>query len=436
MMQGGENMRARKILAMLVVALLLMTVPGPAASKRKKPEKQSGDTVQRKYWLPYPGGVSHRINQGFHGKWTHNDGNQNEYAIDFGSVVGDVVCAIGAGTVIRVADADQTDDKNVIMIQHEDGEVSVYAHNQLGSVKVTEGDDVVAGTEICCMGKLLHLHLAVWKAYRGIPMGFKDVDDPNGEPIEFHVYKSKNYIDKRKAGIVDPEMLRKMSLDRLMKSARKYMDKKKYKRARKYLDRAKQHPSADDKMKKEITDALAKIESEAVKTLDKAKKLLAANKPRDAKKVLFKMMRYFKGTKVFEEARQLLRSIKSVSLEKRKIIQSPEKMLEMVEELIKAEKFNTAFSLLNSLGKMKGKVGEKAREIRKKLMDSKEIQKKRESKKSGEEIRLIFERVQQLRKAYEYEEAIDQLKRVIRLYPDTEDAKKAKKLIKVIEDEM
>ncbi len=429
-------MRVRKILVLLVAALLLLSAPGPAASKRKKPKKQSGDTVQRKYWLPYPGGVMHRINQGFHGRWTHNDGNQNEYAIDFGSVVGDVVCATREGTVIRIADADQSDDKNVIMIQHEDGEVSVYAHNQLGSVKVTEGDDVVAGTEICCMGKLLHLHFAVWKGFRGIPMGFKDVDDPNGEPIEFHVYKSKNYIDKRKAGIVDLEMLKKMSLDRLMKSARKYMDKKKYKRARKYLKRAQQHPSADDKLKKEIADAFAKIESEAVKTLDKAKKLLAANKPRDAKKVLFKMMRYFKGTKVFEEARQLLRSIKMVSLKERKIIQSPEKMLERVDELIKEERFNAVFNLLNSLTKIKGKVGEKAKKIRDGLMNSKEIQKKRESKKSEEEIRLIFERVEQLRKAYEYEEAIGQLKRLIRLYPDTDAAKKAKKLIKVVEDEM
>ncbi|MHC4663671.1 MAG: M23 family metallopeptidase [Planctomycetota bacterium] len=422
-------MNTRTAAGILIVTAILLFQPGFAVSKAKK----STDTVVSKYWLPYPGGVSHPINQGFHGRWTHHDGNQNEYAIDFGGRVGNVLCAAREGTVIRVTDSDQTDDGNTIMIQHEDDEVSVYAHNSLGSVKVAEGDEVVAGQEICQMGKLLHLHFAVWLKYRGIPMGFKDVNERNGEPTEFKVYKSKNYVDKRRAGIIDPEELAKANLNKLLTNARKYMKKKKYSYARKYYDRALQHPNTNDKVKKEVGEAYGRIEDDAKKAFAEAKKLLENGNGSKSKKVLFKMMRYYKGTSVFEDARKLLRTIKAESFEK-KIIHTPEKLLELVDELIKDGRYNKVFFLLDSLAQNDNEVGKKAKKIKKDLLDSKEFMKKVEEARADDEVRLIFERVDNLLRYHQYDDAISQLERLIKLYPNTKAAKKAKDKIEEIEE--
>ncbi|TET37480.1 MAG: M23 family metallopeptidase [Planctomycetota bacterium] len=430
----GKSMKIRHIfMSALIIAAILITCP---AAQGGQPAKKPEGKVKPKYWLPYPGGVSHPVNQGFHGRWTHHDGNQNEYAIDFGGRPGAILCAARDGTVIRVTDSDNTDDKNMIMIQHEDDEVSVYAHNQKGSVKVTEGDEVRAGQVIAAIGKLFHLHFAVWLKYRGIPMGFKDVNRPNGEPREFTVCKSKNYLDKRRAGVRDPELLAKYSVQKLMDSAKKAMKKKKYSKAKKYLDRAMEHDGADDKIKKKITEALKVIETEAAATFKKAKSLVEKGKVADARKVLYRMMRYFKGTGPFEDARKLLRSLKAVSVEKKKIIHSPAKMLERAKELVEDKDYIKGMNLLENLSSLKSDIGKEAKKMLDGLNSSEEVKEAIAEIKRRQDIAMIKDRIENLLRYHEYEKALIQLELIIKKYPGTPAAKWAKAKIKLIEKRM
>ncbi len=128
------------------------------------------------------------------------DGTRNEQWYGFAQPV----LADGKGHIAIAADtlADNPPNKpntaaapygNSIIIDHEDGEFSIYAHLKHGSLLVKAGDKVEPGQQIALTGNSgnspfahLHYHLqttAVWLNSEGLPVFFKDVL-VNGSPIE------------------------------------------------------------------------------------------------------------------------------------------------------------------------------------------------------------------------------------------------------------
>ena len=88
-------------------------------------------------------------------------------AVDFGSggINGQPVFAVADGTVI-IAQALTTSYGNYVLIKHDNGLYTLYAHGQSGSIRVSEGDRVVQGQQIMNVGSTgnssgPHLHFEV-----------------------------------------------------------------------------------------------------------------------------------------------------------------------------------------------------------------------------------------------------------------------------------
>ena len=125
---------------------------------------------------------SWRIDQGWHGSFSHNDA-QNGYAIDISVDEGTPVLAARDGVVMQVeSDFDKAglnrekyaERANVIRIVHDDGSMAVYAHLKLDGALVRAGQRVVAGQRIGYSGDTgyttgPHLHFAV-QVNRGIDL--------------------------------------------------------------------------------------------------------------------------------------------------------------------------------------------------------------------------------------------------------------------------
>jgi murein DD-endopeptidase MepM/ murein hydrolase activator NlpD len=133
------------------------------------------------YLLPVDTG-SWRIDQGWHGAFSHNDA-QSGYAIDISVDEGTPVLAARDGMVMQVeSDFDKAglnrekyaERANVIRILHADGTMAVYAHLKLDGALVRPGQYVVAGQRIGYSGNTgfssgPHLHFAV-QVNRGIDL--------------------------------------------------------------------------------------------------------------------------------------------------------------------------------------------------------------------------------------------------------------------------
>ena len=88
-------------------------------------------------------------------------------AVDFGTggINGQPVFAVADGTVI-IAQALTTSYGNYVLIRHNNGLYTLYAHGQSGSIRVSEGDRVVQGQQIMNVGSTgnssgPHLHFEV-----------------------------------------------------------------------------------------------------------------------------------------------------------------------------------------------------------------------------------------------------------------------------------
>lgn len=134
----------------------------------------SYDTLYN-YNLPFLKGKRYKILQGQNTNFTHK-GNFSKYAIDFKMDIGQTVCAIRSGKVIRIKENSDKggrsekylDDANFILIAHNDGTFSQYVHLKKEGVLVKKGDTIKKGQVIGYSGNTgmstePHLHFAVYK---------------------------------------------------------------------------------------------------------------------------------------------------------------------------------------------------------------------------------------------------------------------------------
>ena len=156
------------------------------------------------YLLPYAGGTSYRVIQGFDSRFSHVGVEQ--YAVDFKMDIGTPVHAAREGVVARVV---ESNDKgcwhdgcgqyaNFIVVMHDDGTTGEYYHLQLNGALVEVGERVEAGQRIGLSGNtghtaLPHLHFAVYKATRrarfhSVPVTFIAADGVIFKPRRGHRY--------------------------------------------------------------------------------------------------------------------------------------------------------------------------------------------------------------------------------------------------------
>ena len=127
------------------------------------------------YGLPFLKGKRYKVLQGQNSNFTHK-GDFARYAIDFKMNVGQEVCAIREGLVIKVKedsniggrDKKYRDKANLIIIAHPDGTFAQYVHLKKDGVLVNKGQTVKKGQVIGYSGNTgmstePHLHFAVYK---------------------------------------------------------------------------------------------------------------------------------------------------------------------------------------------------------------------------------------------------------------------------------
>ena len=137
------------------------------------PFKQYDTTYN--YSLPFEKGKRYRIMQGHFGNFSHNS-NFSKYAIDFRMDIGQPICAMRDGIVIRVkqnsneggSDRKYLDKGNYILIYHKDGTFSQYVHLMYKGAIVRKNDSVKKGQRIGYSGNTgfstaPHLHFGVFK---------------------------------------------------------------------------------------------------------------------------------------------------------------------------------------------------------------------------------------------------------------------------------
>lgn len=128
------------------------------------------------YSLPYPEGKKYRVIQGYFSHFSHRE----RAALDFNLHRGDTICAVRAGTVVRVKEDGKRggwnrkyrQDGNNIVIDHGDGTRAGYWHLQYNGALVNAGDKINKGQPIGLAGKtgyafVPHLHLIIWRNEKG-----------------------------------------------------------------------------------------------------------------------------------------------------------------------------------------------------------------------------------------------------------------------------
>jgi len=130
------------------------------------------------YSLPYEPGTTHRITQGYNGKYSHQ--GSNKYAIDWQMPQGTPVCAARGGLVVKVKDDSDLGGGNIkfdpfnnyVLIRHDDGTLGHYCHLKKGGVTVHPGQIVKTGDVIAHSGSTgfssgPHLHFCVFMVKDG-----------------------------------------------------------------------------------------------------------------------------------------------------------------------------------------------------------------------------------------------------------------------------
>lgn len=135
---------------------------------------QRYDTLYN-YGLPFLKNKRYKVMQGQNTNFTHK-GPFSKYAIDFDMKVGQTICAIREGIVVKVIDKFKKGGKgkkyrdlaNLIVIYHKDDTFSQYVHLKHKGTLVKVGDTVKKGQVIGYSGNTgmsttPHLHFAVYK---------------------------------------------------------------------------------------------------------------------------------------------------------------------------------------------------------------------------------------------------------------------------------
>lgn len=149
-----------------------------------------GDPADSLYILPYPVGITYRIDQSY---CTVRGSHSDQLAYDFAMDLGDDVTAARSGLVVEVVESYADNDTvsshfNYVFIQHEDSTVAFYAHLMQDGVFVEVGDTVEAGQVIARVGHSAMpayyrsvLHFGVYASWppiegRDIPVNFRNAD--------------------------------------------------------------------------------------------------------------------------------------------------------------------------------------------------------------------------------------------------------------------
>ena len=133
---------------------------------------------ETRYRLPFKKGETHRVSQGYEGRWSHR--GQDRYAVDFAMREGTTVCAAREGVVVDLKESSKTggpdekykDQDNCVSIAQTDGTIAEYHHLKYDGVLVEIGDRVTTGQAIALSGNtgystLPHLHFGVYSAVDG-----------------------------------------------------------------------------------------------------------------------------------------------------------------------------------------------------------------------------------------------------------------------------
>lgn len=149
---------------------------------------------RHEYLLPVEGDAW-RIDQGWHGAFSHRD-PQSRYAVDINVAEGTPIRAARAGRVMQVEDEFEgagldlerfAGRANHVRIVHEDGSMAVYAHLEADSVVVRPGARVRQGQIIGRSGNTgystgPHLHFAI-QVNRGMTLESIPFQFSGGIPI-------------------------------------------------------------------------------------------------------------------------------------------------------------------------------------------------------------------------------------------------------------
>lgn len=150
---------------------------------------QFGVPAQSPYTLPWPVGVTYRLNNSY---CVPAGGHREQQAYDFLIPIGDPVLAARAGIVRQVKedspDDGQGSDHNHVMVEHSDGTVGFYAHLKQNDVLVEVGETVEAGQTIALAGHsgttdVVHLHFGVYSSFPPVEgddraVNFSNTDGP------------------------------------------------------------------------------------------------------------------------------------------------------------------------------------------------------------------------------------------------------------------
>jgi murein DD-endopeptidase MepM/ murein hydrolase activator NlpD len=158
------------------------------------------------YSLPYAPGSTHRITQGYNGKFSHQ--GSNKYAIDWQMPEGTAVCAARGGLVVKVKDDSDRGGpslkfdpfNNYVLIRHDDGTLGHYCHLKKDGVVVHPGQIVKTGDVIALSGDTgfttgAHLHFCVFMTKDGreresIPVKFRVADGEAVTLVEGEKYRA------------------------------------------------------------------------------------------------------------------------------------------------------------------------------------------------------------------------------------------------------
>ena len=139
--------------------------------------------TQKSYPLPWRGGPF-RLTQGANGKYSHFT-PKGRYAMDIAMPEGTPIVAARGGVVVKTENRQSgrgnNPSGNYVRILHDDGTMGVYLHLMKGSVAVTEGSRISAGSLLARSGNTgnstgPHLHFVVQRnvglALESIPFDF------------------------------------------------------------------------------------------------------------------------------------------------------------------------------------------------------------------------------------------------------------------------
>lgn len=158
------------------------------------------------YSLPFLKGNSFTLDQGYNGKFSH----QNENSLDFKMPVGTPITAVREGVVVKIVQnnvlvcpkKECAKYNNFIIIYHNDGTFTEYTHLKKNGAKVKVGDKVTEGQIIACSGNTgwssgPHLHLVIYlqriKDRETLQTKFKTEDGTTSEILKENQTYSRNY---------------------------------------------------------------------------------------------------------------------------------------------------------------------------------------------------------------------------------------------------